>query len=242
MLDLSHCYISTMTHYDDSFGVPVICIADAVNEPLGKVISDKGLSQLRIAETYKYAHVTYFFNGLREPPFPGEYRTLIPSVTGLHPEEHPEMMAKAISDRLIEAIQSGAFNFILVNYANGDAIAHTADYNASIEAVKVIDREIARVIKVATGPDTLLVITADHGNVEELISETTGLPESQHDANPVPFYLIAEEFKGKKFVNADNLRGETFGALSDVAPTMLEIMGIQKPEEMTGHSILDGLI
>lgn len=242
VLDLSHCYIVTMTHYDDSFGVPVICIADTVTTPIGKVFSDRNLSQLRIAETYKYAHVTYFFNGLREPPFPGEYRTLIPSVTGLHPEEHPEMMAKAISDRLIEAIQSRAFDFILVNYANGDAIAHTADYNASIEAVKVIDREIGRILKVAINPEILLVITADHGNVEELISEATGLPESQHDANAVPFYLVAEEFKGKKFVNADNLRGETLGSLADVAPTMLEILGIEKPEEMTGHNLLDGLL
>jgi len=197
---------------------------------------------LRLAETYKYAHVTYFFNGLREPPFPGEYRILIPSDSGLHPEERPEMMAKAISDRLIEAIQSKTFDFILVNYANGDAIAHTADYNASLEAVRVIDREIARVLTVAIHPDVLLVITADHGNLEEMISPVTGLPESQHDPSPVPFYLIAEQYKGKKFMNEDTLEIETLGALCDVAPTILEAMGIEKPVEMTGKSLLEGLV
>lgn len=240
-LNFQNLHVTTMTHYDDAFAVPVICIADTVETPLGKVISDLGLSQLRVAETYKYAHVTYFFNGLREPPFKNEYRTLIPSVSSLHPEEHPEMMATAITDRLIEAIQSRAFDFILVNYANPDAIAHTADYNASLEAVRVVDREIARVLKVAINPDTLLMITSDHGNVEELINPTTGLPESQHDPNPVPLYIVADQFKGRKFVNADTLDIETLGSLADVAPTLLEIMQMAQPPDMTGRSVLDGL-
>jgi 2,3-bisphosphoglycerate-independent phosphoglycerate mutase len=235
-------YIATMTHYNDAFAVPVAFPADVVENPIGKVFSDRGLAQLRIAETYKYAHVTYFFNGLREEPFPGEFRALIPSISGIRPEEHPEMMATAITDRLIEAIHSRAFDFILVNYANPDAIAHTADYNASIEAVKVIDREITRVVKAAEGPDVLLAITSDHGHIEEMISEITGLPESQHVGSPVPLYLVDERLKGRKFVNASDLAAETLGSLADVAPTLLELMGIPKPEEMTGRSILDGLI
>jgi 2,3-bisphosphoglycerate-independent phosphoglycerate mutase len=205
-------------------------------------LSDKGLTQLRVAESYKYAHVTYFFNGLREEPFPGEFRALIPSASDLHPEQHPEMMATAVTDRLIEAIRSRAFDFILVNYANPDAIAHTADYNASVEVVKIIDRELTRVLKVAEGPDVLIAITSDHGHIEELISEVTGLPESQHVASPVPFYLVDERLKGRKFVNANNLVTETLGSLADVAPTLLELMGIPKPDEMTGRSILDGLM
>ena len=112
--------------------------------------------------------------------------TLIPSNSSLHPEEHPEMMATAITDRLIEAIRSKGFEFILVNYANADAIAHTADYNAALEAVRIIDREIARVAKTAEDPDVTLAITSDHGNIEEMINIMTGLPESQHDASPVP--------------------------------------------------------
>jgi 2,3-bisphosphoglycerate-independent phosphoglycerate mutase len=238
----SDLYIATMTHYDDAFNVPIICEADKVTVPLGKVLSDKGFAQLRIAETYKYAHVTYFFNGLREPPFPGEYRTLIPSGTNLHPEEHPEMMASAITDRLIEAINSKGFEFILVNYANADAIAHTANYNAALEAVRVLDRELARVLKVAEDPDVILMVTSDHGNVEEMIDIMTGLPESSHDASPVPLYIVAPEYKGKKFVNADNRDQESLGSLADIAPTLLAMMGVEQPPEMTGESLLSGLI
>lgn len=232
-------YVGTMSRYDDSFKVPVAFPADKVENPIGKIFSDLGMAQLRTAETYKYAHVTYFFNGLREPAFPGEYRTLIPTASGLHPEEHPEMMAGALTDRLVEAIQSKAFDFILVNYANPDTIAHTANYNAGIEAVKVMDREIGRVAKASIESDAILLITSDHGNIEEMLSPTTGLPESQHDPNPVPLYLIMEKYKGKKFVNADSLATETLGSLADVAPTILEVMGIPIPPEMTGESLLN---
>src|SRR6185312_4460321 len=136
-----------------AFGeVPVIFPPDNVANPFGKVISDLGLTQLRIAETYKYAHVTYFFNGLREPPFKGEYRTLVPSNVTPHPEDHPEMMASAITDRLTEALETGGFDFILVNYANPDTIAHTANYNAAVEAIKVINEQITRVVKLAENP------------------------------------------------------------------------------------------
>jgi 2,3-bisphosphoglycerate-independent phosphoglycerate mutase len=242
ILPFKDLFVATMTHYNDAFSVPVAFPADIVENPIGKVLSDRGLTQIRIAESYKYAHVTYFFNGLREQPFPGEFRALIPSASGLHPEEHPEMMATAVTDRLIEAIRSRAFDFILVNYANPDAIAHTANYEASIEVVKVIDREISRVIKTVDSPDVLLVITSDHGHIEELINEVTGLPESQHVASPVPLYLVSEQLKGRKFVNVNDLAIETLGSLADVAPTMLELMGIPKPEEMTGRSILDGLM
>jgi 2,3-bisphosphoglycerate-independent phosphoglycerate mutase len=241
-LPFKDLFVATMTHYNDAFAVPVAFPADIVENPIGKVLSDRGLSQLRVAESYKYAHVTYFFNGLREEPFPGEFRALIPSASDLHPEQHPEMMATAVTDRLIEAIRSRAFDFILVNYANPDAIAHTADYNASVEVVKIIDRELTRVLKVAEGPDVLIAITSDHGHIEELISEVTGLPESQHVASPVPFYLVDERLRGRKFVNANNLVTETLGSLADVAPTLLELMGIPKPDEMTGRSILDGLM
>lgn len=242
VLNFQNLYVATMTHYDDRFQVPVAYAADVVTEPLGKVISDNGLAQLRISETYKYAHVTYFFNGLREPPYKGEYRTLIPSPPSLHHEEHPEMMAGAVTDRLVDAIQNRGFDFILVNYANPDTIAHTANYDAAIEVVKVIDREIARILKVAQNPETLLIITSDHGNIEEMTNPVTGLPESQHDPSPVPFYLIAEEFKGKKFTNQEDLASIAGGTLADVAPTILEVMGIKKPNGMTGRSLLEEIL
>jgi 2,3-bisphosphoglycerate-independent phosphoglycerate mutase len=241
-LPFNNLYIGTMTHYEDSMDVPVAFPADKVEDPLGKVISDNNLTQLRIAETYKYAHVTYFFNGLREPPFPGEFRTLIPSNSSLHPEEHPQMMASAITDRLLEAITERGFDFVLVNFANADAIAHTANYNAAIIAIQTLDEQIERIVKTAEDPDVLVLITSDHGNVEGMIDERTGLPESGHNPSPVPFYLISEQFKGKHFVNAANMDVETLGSLADVAPTLLEIMGVQKPEDMSGRSLLDGLI
>lgn len=242
-LKFENLFIATMSHYDDSFDVPVAFPADTADEPIGKVLSDLGLMQLRVAETYKYAHVTYFFNGLREAPFPGEYRTLIPSLSGVHPEEHPEMMASAITDRLIETIQSHGFDFVLANYANADAIAHTSDYAASLEAVRILDREIARLVAAATTPDaeTVLIITGDHGNIEEMISPTTGLPESQHDASPVPFHLIAPEYKGHQFLNESTLDTEPIGSLADVAPTILRLLGVEPPATMTGQNLLDSL-
>ncbi len=242
IVPLHNVYIATFTHYDDALDAPVAFPADNVTDPIGKVLSDAGATQLRLAETYKYAHVTYFFNGLREPPYKGEYRTLVPSNTNPHPEEHPEMMAAAVTDRLIESIQSRGFDFILVNYANPDTIAHTANFNAALEAIKVIDAQISRIVKAADNPDTLLFITSDHGNIEVMLDKVTGEPESSHDASPVPFYLVGQQFRGRKFVNGDRLALETLGSLADVAPTILAIMGIPKPPDMSGNSLLDGLI
>jgi len=238
----NNLYIATLSHYDDAFDVPVVFPPDNVPYPIGRVFSELGMVQLRLAESYKYAHVTYFFNGLREEPFKGEYRTLVPSNSSPHPEGHPEMMASAITDRLVEAIESHGFDFILVNYANADTIGHTADFNAGMEAVRVLDAQIARVVKAADNPDTLLFITADHGNIEVMVDEMTGMPESSHDASPVPLYLVIQELKGRKFVNGDHLTTETLGSLADVSPTILAMMGIGKPEDMGGTSLMGELI
>lgn len=235
-------YIATMTHYKENFENPVAFPADRVERPLGQVISDAGKSQLRLAETYKYAHVTYFFNGYQEEPFKNEYRVLVPSLQIPHPDSKPELMASAITDRLVQAIQNGGFDFILVNYSNPDTIAHTGNYDACLQAVQVIDREISRVLKAVEGTDTTLIITSDHGNLEEVLNPLTGIPETQHDPNPVPLYLIGKEFKGKKFINWQNVRNETAGVLADVAPTVLALMGIPKPPEMTGKNLLKELV
>lgn len=240
--NFQNLHIVTMTHYEDKFTVPIAFRADAVRRPLGQVVSESGKNQLRLSETYKYAHVTYFFNGYREPPFKNEYRVLIPSLSTPRPEEHPEMMAGAITDRLIEAAQSLAFDFILVNYPNGDTMAHTASYDAGLRAVEIIGKEVDKLLKVALNEKIALIITSDHGNVEEMLNPLTALPESQHDPNPVPFYLVAPEFRGRKFQNWQNVENETMGSLADVAPTILELMGVSKPNEMTGRSLLEGLI
>jgi len=239
---IQNLYIATMTHYEDSLDIPVAFPPDTVSDTLGKVLSDTGRNQLRLAETYKYAHVTYFFNGLREPPYKGEYRALIPSISTPNPDTHPEMMASGITDRLIEAIQDNSFDFILVNYANGDTMGHTSNYQAAEAAVKTINDQLDRVLKFSEKTKPIIIITADHGNIEEMINPITALPESQHDPSPVPLYLIAPEYKGRKFTNQDNIALETLGSLADVAPTILELMKIPQPPEMTGRSLMDSLI
>jgi 2,3-bisphosphoglycerate-independent phosphoglycerate mutase len=239
--DLSNLFVATMTPYEKAIPAPAAFLPDIVRTPLGKVLSDRGLIQLRVAEKYKYAHVTYFFNGYEEQPFKGEYRVVVPSLSTAKPEEHPEMQASAITDRIIEALANSSFDFILANYANPDTMAHTANYDASLAAVRVMDKELARLVK-ALPEGSALVITSDHGNIEQVLNPTTGLMESQHDPNPVPFYLIANEFRGKKFANANTLATETMGSLADVAPTILELFGIPQPEEMTGKSLLEGII
>ena len=240
--DFKNLYIATFSPYRDDFKVPVAFPPEDVTSPLGKTLSDAGKNQLRLSESYKYAHVTYFFNGLYEPPFKNEYRVLVPSEPLPHPDVHPQMMAVSIADRLIESVQSQTFDFILVNFANGDTIAHSGNYDACLEAVREIDRELGRIMKTAFGAQSVIMITSDHGNMEEVIDQNTGRIETQHDPNPVPFYLIAPEFKGRKFSNQETRGTETAGILSDVAPTILELMGVAKPDDMTGESLLKNLI
>lgn len=227
----------SFTRYEKELSIPVAFEQEKVEKPLGKVLSDLGKTQLRLTESYKYAHVTYFFNGYREDPYPQEYRVLVPSLSTPRPEEHPELVAPAITDRLLRAIGEKAFDFILVNYANPDTIGHTANYHAALKATEAVSHEIERLLA-ARDRDTCLIITSDHGNLEEMLNPETGRPESQHDPNPVPFYLVDETFKGKRFANCENLRVETLGTLADVAPTILELMGIEKPKEMTGENLL----
>lgn len=239
---LKNLYVVTMTRYEEKSAVPAAFEPEAIEKPLGWALSEAGKNQIRIAETYKYAHVTYFFNGYREPPFKNEYRVLIPSVSTPHPEKHPEMMAPSVTDRILQGLENQSFDFILANYANPDVIAHTGNYEAALAVVKVIDEEIGRLLKVASGPNTTIIFTADHGNLEQVLNPLTSRAETQHDPHPVPFYLVSEEFRGRKFPNQENLGNETAGIISDVAPTILELMEIQKPREMTGESLLRKLL
>lgn len=241
-LHFKNLSVVTMTEYEKDFAVPVAFPADTILHPLGRVLSDAGQTQLRLAETYKYAHVTYFFNGMRESPYKNELRALIPSLQTPHPDKNPKLRASLITDRLLSAITDRAFDFILVNYANADTIGHTGNYEAGIEAIDALNTELGRILKVALGPHTVLVITADHGNIEKMRDMLTWRTQSQHDPSPVPLYLVGEEFRGRKFLNAERLAFETNGGLADVAPTILELMGISKPPEMTGRSLLQDLL
>ena len=187
-----------MVSYDDQFNAPAIYQKEIVENPLSKILSDNDKFQFKIAETEKYAHITYFFNGEKETPFKNEYRILIPSRTEFHPENHPEMMANEITNRVIEAIAEQSYDFILANYANPDIIAHTGNYEASLKAIEVIDEQIKKITKATLENNAILIITSDHGNIERVINPLTGETETKHDTSPVPIHLIAKEFEKKK--------------------------------------------
>ncbi|MFA6495348.1 MAG: 2,3-bisphosphoglycerate-independent phosphoglycerate mutase [Candidatus Paceibacterota bacterium] len=240
---LKDLHVASMTQIREDFKIPVAFEPQSIKNPLGKVLAENGRTQLRMAETQKYAHVTFFFNGLNDAPFPNEYRVLIPSRMVSHQETDPEMMAPAITARLIQAIEEEAFDFILVNYANPDMIAHTGNYDASCKAVQIIDDQIAKVMAAALLHNAIVLITADHGNVERLYDPITGEPETKHDTSPVPVYLIAKEYM-RPHADQDISKRERFviGMLSDIAPTILALMGLPKSSEMTGQSLLPQLL
>jgi len=220
--------LTTMTHYDAQLGSPVAFAPIRPATTLGGVISDAGLRQLHCAETEKYAHVTFFFNGGREPPYPGEERKLVASPQVATYDLQPEMSAAGVADAVIEAMQSGGYEFIVVNFANGDMVGHTAVRAAIIEAVEVLDREVGRVLEAAIASQYAVVLTADHGNCDEMVDPATGQPHTQHSNHPVPCLIIDPDVK--TLSQGDNL--------SAIAPTILQLMGITKPAAMTGNSLI----
>lgn len=238
---IENLHVATMTAYRTGWTNPVLFPPDSVEVPLGRAIADAGLAQLRTAETYKHAHVTSFFNGYREEPFTGEYRVLIPSLDNPHPDEHPELVSAQITDRLELALAEKSFAFILANYANGDVIGHTGNFNAGVKAAEAVDAQLARLLPYAERGEVTLLITGDHGNIERMRDPLTGRPQTVHDINPVPFYLCDTNFVGKRFYNQDKLREETGGSLADVAPTVLALLGLPQPPEMTGLNLLTQL-
>ena len=196
---------------------------------LGQVVADAGLKQLRIAETEKYAHVTYFFNGGRETVFPGEERILVASPKVATYDLKPEMSADDITDRLVPAIESGKFDLIVVNYANADMVGHTGNLAAAMQAAKAVDRCLARLEAAVVAAGGTLLITADHGNAERMSDHSTGQPHTAHTLDPVPFLVV----NGPRWV-----QGARPGRLADVAPTVLRLMGLPIPKDMTGRSLL----
>lgn len=218
-----------MTCYDETINLPAAFGQTRLDKIFPEVISGLGLRQLRIAETEKYAHVTYFFNGGDERVYPGEERVLIPSPKDVPTYDlKPEMSAFEVTHRAVQEISNNLFNFILVNYANPDMIGHTGVMPAAIKAVEVIDKCLNALISSIQKIDGVALITADHGNIEQMIDYTTNEPHTAHTYNPVPFILI-----GKR-----GLRLRDAGVLADVAPTIMDIIGLKKPEEMTGKSLI----
>ena len=240
---LSNLHFTTMMEYEKGLPVNVVFPAENVEHPLGKILSEIGIKQLRIAETEKYAHVTYFFNGGKEKPFKNEFRMIIPSKSVESYDQVPEMSAKEITSYAINKIESGVFNFILLNYANADMVGHTGNLKASVKAIEFVDECLGKLYKSALENSFTLVVTADHGNAEEMLNPKTGEKITEHSINPVPFIVVNAQNKldKEKILNNDendNYGSNINGMLCDVAPTILKIMEIKKPDEMTGKSLL----
>ena len=218
-----------MTPYDASFtGVHIIFAKENVDNTLGQYLSSLNKKQLHIAETEKYAHVTFFFNGGREAPYEGEERILVASPKVATYDLKPEMSAYEVCDKLVEAIKSEKFDFIVVNYANGDMVGHTGVYEAIEKAVKAVDQCVNKTIEAAKAAGYEAIIIADHGNADNAIN-ADGTPNTAHSLNPVPCIYVTS----RKDAHVED------GKLADVAPTILSIMGLPQPKEMTGHSLID---
>ena len=219
-----------MRQYDATIDAPVIYGEKDIKNTLGEVLSKAGLSQLRTAETEKYAHVTFFFNGGVEVPFEGEDRKLIASPKVATYDLQPEMSACGVTEGLLEALNSDKYDVIIINYANPDMVGHTGVFEAAVAAVKKIDACIDKVSKKVLELGGELLITADHGNVELMEDPVTHAPFTAHTTNKVPFILVSEKYKNVKLKD---------GKLCDIAPTMLDILGLKKPEEMNGTTLIE---
>lgn len=235
---ISGVNITTLADYGIS-GISPAFPKDEIRETLGGVIAKAGKNQMRIAETEKYRNVTFYLNGMREEPYENEYRAEIPSKPG-NVITNPEMMAEAVTERVILSLEDRGFDFIACTYANPDTLAKTGDFEATVRAVQALDRQIEKIANLALKEGHTLIITSGHGNAELLLNPETGEPDRKNNPNPVPFYLVGQRFAKRNPGNPGKL--ETAGMLTDVAPTMLELMGIQKPAEMTGESLLKQLI
>src|SRR6266516_1088541 len=219
-----------MTEYEVGLDADVAYRADEVDMPLARVISEAGLRQFHTAETEKYAHVTYFINGRRETPFPGEDRLLVPSPKVPTYDLQPEMSAAGVTNTAVEHIRSRVYDFIVMNYANADMVGHTGVMEAAIKAVEIVDTGVGQVVEATLAMGGGLLITADHGNAEQLIEYETGKPFTAHTTYPVPLYLVVPELA--------QVRLRSDGILADVAPTILDILHIPQPKDMTGRTLI----
>ncbi|MFZ2188514.1 MAG: 2,3-bisphosphoglycerate-independent phosphoglycerate mutase [Candidatus Moraniibacteriota bacterium] len=235
-IPINNLHFVAMVQYEADLPVNDIAFPVVeVNTCLGGVLAENKLTQLRIAETEKFAHVTYFFNGGNEEPFPLEDRLIIPSKDVARFDEAPEMSAREITEKVCDFIREEKYDFILVNYANADIIGHTGNEEAAISAVQTVDECVKKLIENVISKNGCLLITADHGNVEEMVSVRTGERNTEHSANPVPLWFITNE---NHKTGESTYTFEVSGLLSDIAPTILDLLNIKKPVKMSGESLL----
>ena len=218
-----------MTQYDKMFTLPFVVPPDSLKNILANVMADHQLRNLRVAETEKYAHVTYFFNGGVEKPFPGEDRVLVPSPRVATYDLKPEMSAAGIAENVVKAAKDSAFNVVIVNFANADMVGHSGKIPPTIKAVETVDRCLGEIYQAVRRSGGSMLITADHGNAEMMIDPATGGPHTAHTTNPVPFIVVSED--AKRF----SLRPD--GSLQDISPTVLGMLSFEQPNDMTGHDL-----
>jgi 2,3-bisphosphoglycerate-independent phosphoglycerate mutase len=239
---LKNLYFACFTEYEKKLPVEIAFPLETYKNSLGDVLAHAGMRQYRIAETEKYAHVTYFFNGGKEEKSAGEEHELVPSPRVDNYKDKPEMSASEVTEKLLKAIEDNVYNFILVNYANADMVGHTGEIKSAIKAVEAVDGCLSKVVKAVLKKGGVLLITADHGNAEIMFNLQTGVVDKEHTTNPVPFILVGEQYEGRAFKGRDSYGSDLSlvqpqGILSDIAPTILSILGLPQPPEMTGRPI-----
>jgi len=233
---------ASLTEYGDGFDIPVIFPEEKLKNTLPEVLSENKKRQLHIAETEKYAHVTYFFSGGREKPFPGETRVIVPSPKVSTFDKKPEMSAREITDKVLKELDKNIFDFIVLNYANPDMVAHTGNIKAAILGLEYVDQCLGEIVEKVLSMHGAVLITSDHGNAEMMINPETKEVDTEHNIFPSPLILIDNDLKNKKETKTyKELLIEATGALCDIAPTILDLMEIKKPAEMTGISLLNTL-
>ena len=240
---LKELFFATMTEYEKDLPVAVAYPPMIITNSLAEVISKAGLKQIHIAETEKYAHVTFFLNGALENPFPGEDRVLVPSPGVASYAQAPEMSAAGIAKEAIKVIDKGGYDFVVLNFANADMVGHTGNVAATITGCQAIDKAWGDVVEHTLAKGGVLVMTADHGNAEEVLNLQTGEIDKEHSTNPVPLLIIGKEFMGQAGSGGDAPEGDLsllppVGVLADVAPTILKLMGLAQPPEMRGQALM----
>jgi 2,3-bisphosphoglycerate-independent phosphoglycerate mutase len=218
-----------MTRYDKNFSLPVVIPPESMANILANVMGGLNMRNLRVAETEKYAHVTYFFNGGVEQPFPGEDRVMVPSPKVATYDLKPEMSASGIADAVVKATEDRTFDVVIVNFANADMVGHSGKIEPTVKAVETVDACLGRIESAIRAKGGAMLITADHGNAELMIDPATGGPHTAHTTNPVPFIVVAE--------NSSQFTLKPNGSLRDISPTVLGMLGAEEPKEMTGADL-----